>query len=151
MKARSMVIAVGLLMLAAPLAAQEPGNMSPEERARFMAEREAGFEAEIQMENVLAPLNSVWIEELTWIEIRDAMAAGKTTAIISTGGIEQNGPYVAMGKHNDVLQGACEGIARELGNALCRSSSSCLRATSSRGPGTCGIPAHSRFATRPSR
>ena len=71
------------------------------------------------MERPIEALNSVWIEELTWLEIRDAMAAGKTTVIIPTGGIEQNGPYVAMGKHNYVLQGACEGIARRLGNALC--------------------------------
>lgn len=64
-------------------------------------------------------LNSVWIEELTWMEVRDALAAGTTIAIIPTGGIEQNGPYVATGKHNYVLQGACEAIARALGNALC--------------------------------
>ena len=82
-------------------------------------EREAAFQAEIRMENPIAPLNSVWIEELTWIEVRDAMAAGRTTAIIPTGGIEQNGPYVALGKHNYVLEGACDAIARELGDALC--------------------------------
>ncbi len=82
-------------------------------------EREAAFQAELRMENPIAPLNSVWIEELTWIEVRDAMAAGKTTAIIPTGGVEQNGPYVALGKHNYVLEGACDAIARELGNALC--------------------------------
>lgn len=64
-------------------------------------------------------LNSVWIEELTWMEVRDAIAAGKTTVIIPTGGIEQNGPYVATGKHNYILQSACELLARDLGNALC--------------------------------
>lgn len=53
------------------------------------------------------------------MEVRDALAAGKTTAIVATGGIEQNGPYLATGKHNYVLQGACEGIALELGDALC--------------------------------
>ena len=37
-----------------------------------------------------------------------------------TGGIEQNGPYVALGKHNYVLTMApAKAIARELGNALC--------------------------------
>ena len=87
--------------------------------AQTQEEREAAFQAEIRMENPIASLNSVWIEELTWIEVRDAMAAGKTTAIIPTGGIEQNGPYVALGKHNYVLEGACDAIARELGNALC--------------------------------
>lgn len=101
-----------------------PGQDSASEapaamQAPTQAEREAAFEAEIRMENPIAPLNSVWIEELTWIEVRDAMVAGKTTAIIPTGGIEQNGPYVALGKHNYVLEGACDAIARELGNALC--------------------------------
>ena len=80
---------------------------------------DAALQAELTMERPIEALNSIWIEELTWIEIRDRMADGANTVIISTGGIEQNGPYVATGKHNYVLQGACEGIARELGNALC--------------------------------
>ena len=37
-------------------------------------------------------LDTVWIEEQTWMETRDAIKAGKTTAIIGTGGLEQNGP-----------------------------------------------------------
>jgi hypothetical protein len=80
---------------------------------------DAALQDELTMERPIEALNSIWIEELTWIEIRDRMADGTNTVIIPTGGIEQNGPYVAMGKHNYVLQGACEGIARELGNALC--------------------------------
>ena len=80
---------------------------------------DVALQAELTMERPIEALNSIWIEELTWIEIRDRMADGTNTVIIPTGGIEQNGPYVAMGKHNYVLQGACEGIARELGNALC--------------------------------
>jgi creatinine amidohydrolase len=62
--------------------------------------------------------DSVWIEELTWMEVRDALRDGKTTAIVPTGGIEQNGPYTATGKHNFVLQATSEAIARRLGNAL---------------------------------
>ena len=62
--------------------------------------------------------DSVWIEELTWMEVRDAMRAGKTMVIVPTGGMEQNGPYVATGKHNYVLQATAEAIARRLGNAL---------------------------------
>jgi creatinine amidohydrolase len=62
--------------------------------------------------------DSVWIEELTWMEVRDAIRAGKTMAIVPTGGMEQNGPYVATGKHNYVLQATAEAIARRLGNAL---------------------------------
>jgi creatinine amidohydrolase len=62
--------------------------------------------------------DSVFIEKLTWMEVRDAIEAGKTTVIVGTGGIEQNGPYVATGKHNYVLQATTEIIARKLGDAL---------------------------------
>ena len=64
-------------------------------------------------------LDTVWIEEQTWMETRDAIKAGKTTAIIGSGGLEQNGPYNANGKHNYVLRATCEATARKLGNALC--------------------------------
>lgn len=63
-------------------------------------------------------LDSVFLEELTWLEVRDAMRADKTTVIIATGGIEQNGPYLALGKHNIILRASTEAIARKLGNAL---------------------------------
>lgn len=66
----------------------------------------------------MAAVDSVFIEDLTWMEIRDAMKAGKDTAIVATGGIEQNGPYLVTGKHNVVLRGTTEAIARKLGNAL---------------------------------
>lgn len=83
------------------------------------AGQQASIEEELAKPRPIAAHNSVWIEELTWMEIRDAMADGATTVIVPTGGIEQNGPYLALGKHNYILMGACEGIARELGNALC--------------------------------
>lgn len=63
-------------------------------------------------------MDTVFMEEMTWMEIRDAMAAGKTTAIVATGGLEQNGPYLATGKHNYVLRATTQAIARKLGNAL---------------------------------
>jgi len=63
-------------------------------------------------------LDSVFIEELTWMEVRDALKAGKTTVIVPTGGVEQNGPYLATGKHNYALRATTEAIARKLGNAL---------------------------------
>ena len=61
---------------------------------------------------------SLWTEELTFMEVRDAVRAGTTTIIIGTGGVEQNGPYVAGGKHNYVLQTVLPYVAREIGNAL---------------------------------
>jgi creatinine amidohydrolase len=67
---------------------------------------------------VLDAHDSVFLEELTWLEVRDAMRAGKRTAIVATGGIEMNGPYLALGKHNYVLRATTEAIARQLGDAL---------------------------------
>ena len=69
--------------------------------------------------NPLPVANTVWLGEMTWMDIRDALAAGKTTAIIATGGVEPNGPWLVTGKHNYVLDANCEAIARNLGNALC--------------------------------
>ena len=47
--------------------------------------------------------NSVFLEELTWTEVHDAIQAGKTTVIIPTGGTEQNGPHMILGKHNIIV------------------------------------------------
>jgi creatinine amidohydrolase len=63
-------------------------------------------------------LASRYIEELTWTEVRDALAAGYTTAIIPTGGTERNGPHMVMGKHNYIITYASGLIAERLGNAL---------------------------------
>lgn len=77
------------------------------------------YEEQIVEPRVLEASTSVWLEELNWMEIRDAIADGTTTVIVPTGGIEQNGPYVNLGKHNYILEVHCEAIARALGNALC--------------------------------
>lgn len=71
-----------------------------------------------KMPRPIEALDSVWIEEPTMMEVRDAIQEGKTTALILTGGIEENGPYLATGKHNYVLRVMGESIARELGDAL---------------------------------
>ena len=63
-------------------------------------------------------IDSVWIEELTWMEVRDLIKQGKTTVLIGTGGTEKNGPYNPTGKHNFVLEATLEATARKLGNAL---------------------------------
>jgi creatinine amidohydrolase len=62
--------------------------------------------------------DTVWIEEMTWMEVRDALKVGKRTVIIPTGGVEQNGPYLAAGKHNYILRATAEAIARKLGDTL---------------------------------
>lgn len=66
----------------------------------------------------IAAVDSVFIEDLTWMEVRDALKAGADTVIVPTGGVEQNGPYLVTGKHNVVLRGTTEAIARKLGNTL---------------------------------
>ena len=48
-------------------------------------------------------------------KVRDALAAGKTTAVVATGGVEDNGPYLATGKHDYILRGTSEAIARKYG------------------------------------
>jgi creatinine amidohydrolase/Fe(II)-dependent formamide hydrolase-like protein len=62
--------------------------------------------------------DTVFIEELTWTEVRDAIKAGKTTVILPTGGTEQNGPHMVLGKHNFIIKYTSEQIARRLGNTL---------------------------------
>ncbi|MDA1306458.1 MAG: creatininase family protein, partial [Acidobacteria bacterium] len=65
-----------------------------------------------------APPDTVFIDELTWEETRDALLAGMTTAIIPTGGTEKNGYHMILGKHNYVVTHAANLMARRLGNAL---------------------------------
>ncbi len=69
--------------------------------------------------NVFAALPAtVFLEDLTWTEMRDEIRAGKTTIIVPIGGTEQSGPHMALGKHNARVRVLSEKIARELGNAL---------------------------------
>jgi creatinine amidohydrolase/Fe(II)-dependent formamide hydrolase-like protein len=63
--------------------------------------------------------DTVWIEDMTLLEIRDSLKAGKTTALVLVGGMEDNGPYITVSQHNSVVRYLGEKIARELGNALC--------------------------------
>lgn len=84
-----------------------------------IAQSQPDEDATLIAERPIAAGQSYWTEELTWMEIRDLIAAGTTTVIIPTGGIEENGPYLATGKHNLILEATCPAIAEELGNALC--------------------------------
>ncbi|RPI49631.1 MAG: creatininase family protein, partial [Acidobacteria bacterium] len=65
-----------------------------------------------------ATSSSVFLENLTWVEVRDAVAAGRTTVIIPTGGTEQNGPHMVLGKHNILVKYKAGEIAKMLGNAI---------------------------------
>ncbi len=61
---------------------------------------------------------SVFLDDLTWTELRDEIAAGKTTVIVPIGGTEQSGPAMALGKHNRRVKLLSEMIALSLGNAI---------------------------------
>src|SRR5207253_7811839 len=65
-----------------------------------------------------AQTSSLWIDDLTWPEVRDAIAGGKRTAIIYVGSSEQNGPHMVIGKHNFIAHALAQRIAEELGDAL---------------------------------
>jgi len=119
-KACSVLLLIALVAgIATIVEAQQRGQMTPEQRAERQRQQAEALAEEMAEPRPMAGIDSVWIEELTWMEVRDAIKGGKTTAIVPTGGVEPNGPYLATGKHNYVLQAACDGIARQLGNALC--------------------------------
>jgi creatinine amidohydrolase len=65
-----------------------------------------------------AQTKSLLIEDMTWTEVRDAIAGGNTTAIYYAGSIEQNGPGLALGKHVFIAHYLASKIAEQLGNAL---------------------------------
>lgn len=62
--------------------------------------------------------DTVFLEELTWTEVRDLLKEGYTTVIIPTAGTEQNGPHMALGKHKYRINYGSERIARKLGKTL---------------------------------
>ena len=110
----AVVLATTTLAAQAPEARPQRPQLTPEQQAEQQKRREAEMVAPRPIDAV----DSVWMEQLTWMEIRDAIKAGKTTGLILTGGVESNGPHLATGKHNFVLHVMGETIARKLGNAL---------------------------------
>src|SRR5690606_12679332 len=60
----------------------------------------------------------VYMEDMTWMEIRDRIQEGADTVIVPTGGTEQNGPHLVTGKHNDIVRYTGGEIAKRLGHTL---------------------------------
>ena len=60
----------------------------------------------------------VEFEMMTWPEVKAAMAAGKTTALVYTGGTEQRGPQNVNGGHTLMGREIVKTIALRLGNAI---------------------------------
>jgi creatinine amidohydrolase len=60
----------------------------------------------------------VEFEMMTWPEVKAAFEAGKTTALVYTGGTEQRGPQNVNGGHTLMGREIAKAIALRLGNAL---------------------------------
>ena len=109
------------ILTATTAMAQTSGAQTPASAAAQPRVASVNTQPRVDVTNLPRPIDmhdSVWIEDLTMLEVRDLLKAGKTTALILTGGIEENGPYLTTGKHNNVLKATGESIARALGNAL---------------------------------
>src|SRR4029079_11849848 len=66
-----------------------------------------------------APLpDTIDLADMTWVEARAALERGYTTVIVPSGGIEQNGPHMIVGKHDYSVRAAARRIASDLGQTL---------------------------------
>jgi len=92
---------------------------SPEQRSMGGGRCEQNIYNCADTPNPLPETDSVWLDEMTWMDVRDAIVRGTKTVIVPTGGVEPNGPWVVVGKHNFILRTMCDAIARRLGDALC--------------------------------
>jgi creatinine amidohydrolase/Fe(II)-dependent formamide hydrolase-like protein len=61
---------------------------------------------------------SLQMRHMTWLDVKGAIERGATTVIVPTGGIEQNGPHMVLGKHDTIVAAAAERIATLVGNTL---------------------------------
>jgi creatinine amidohydrolase len=61
---------------------------------------------------------TVFLDDLTWVELQAQIRSGKTTILVPIGATEQNGPHMALGKHNVRAKALAEKIAVALGDAL---------------------------------
>jgi creatinine amidohydrolase len=62
--------------------------------------------------------NAVYMENMTWQEIRDRVAAGGDIVIVPTGGTQQNGPHMATGAHTVIAKYTAVDIAHKLPGTL---------------------------------
>jgi hypothetical protein len=116
---RTMLTVAATLALVTALSSAQTPQRAPDPRSMGGGDcRDSAYNC-ADAPNPLPAPNTVWLEEMTWMDVRDALKAGKTTAIIPTGGMEPNGPWLVTGKHNYVLRTNCAAIASKLENALC--------------------------------
>jgi creatinine amidohydrolase/Fe(II)-dependent formamide hydrolase-like protein len=99
--------------------AQSAVAMNPARRRLALAALAAPLIGPIVAAHAAAPAPTTpYIDELTWTELRDRIAAGATTVLVPIGGTEQSGPHMVLGKHNVRAHVLAGRIAQKLGNAL---------------------------------
>jgi creatinine amidohydrolase/Fe(II)-dependent formamide hydrolase-like protein len=101
------LICTSLALVATPLLAQNSAVPAP-----------AGASMTLASEAAKPKEPLVEFEMMTWPEVKDALAAGKTTALFYTGGTEQRGPQNVNGGHNLMAKATVKAIALKLGNAI---------------------------------
>jgi creatinine amidohydrolase/Fe(II)-dependent formamide hydrolase-like protein len=101
---------MGRLMLSIPVLALSA--------ATAFAQAPAAKPAAAKQAAVGAKAPLVEFEMMTWPEVKAALAAGKTTALVYTGGTEQRGPQNVNGGHTLMARATAKAIALKLGNAI---------------------------------
>lgn len=64
------------------------------------------------------PRPSVYLDALTWQEVQNAVASGKTTVILPMAETLPSGPHLPIGKQTLIIKDSAGRIAKSLGNAL---------------------------------
>ena len=100
------------------------GNKTPRRRCLwltvvFSVLAVAVLEMAFSQNTLTAPMpDTVNMADMTWVEVRSAIERGYTVAIVPTGGIEQNGAHMVLGKHDYIVHRTASRIAQELGRTL---------------------------------
>lgn len=78
------------------------------------------YEAPSDLEdpNPIPVTDTVELEKMTWMEVRDRLRSGYRRIIVPTGGIEQNGPFVALNKHDLIAKEVSIRVAKNIGNTM---------------------------------
>lgn len=89
------------------------------------------------------------LADMTWVEVRTAIGQGYDTVVVPSGGLEQNGPHMVIGKHDYIVRWTARRIASELGRTLVTPVVSFVPegdydppSGHLRYPGTLGVPEH---------
>jgi creatinine amidohydrolase len=100
-------------------AARKPNRGSLARKITIGALAGAALAAALMTRPLTAPMpDTVRIADMTWVEVKSAIAQGYDRVIVPSGGIEQNGPHMILGKHDHIVSYTAGRIASELGRTL---------------------------------